>query len=94
MNWKQLKDFCNGLTEEQLQEKVIMWREHEAVNNIEVDTLQEDHYIDETGQYDEGCFEKSTALNLIKDNTEDYPNGLKHFKKVYDKGFPILWENF
>lgn len=90
MNWKQLKDFCNGLTEEQLQEKVIMWREHEEVNNIEVDTLQEDQYVNINRDQD-GCMAESDMNWEINQNQN---LSREDFKKVYDKGFPLLWENF
>lgn len=90
MNWKQLKDFCNGLTEEQLQEKVIMWREDDVVNNIEVRELEEDHYINKD-DYDNGCFEESEMKSQIENDDE---LTVDNFKKVYDKGFPVLWENF
>lgn len=90
MNWKKLKDFCNGLTEEQLKEKVIMWREDECVSRIEAMTLSEDHYINkENNEY--GCFEESEMNSQINQNQE---LSREDFKKVYDKGFPVLWEDF
>lgn len=90
MNWKKLKDFCNGLTEEQLQEKVIMWREDECVNRIEAMTLSEDHYINKEDN-EHGCFDESEMNSQINQNQE---LSREDFKKVYDKGFPVLWENF
>lgn len=94
MTWKELKDFCKELTEEQLEKKVIIWREEEVISNLQAETLEEDYYIAKTGLYDEGCFDETTALDLIKDNPKDYPNGINDFKKVYDKGFPVLSEDF
>lgn len=94
MNWKQLKDFCNGLTEEQLEKKVVIWREDEAISNIETTLLEEDYYIEKESGSPEGCFEESEANYMIENNPEDYPNGLGDFKKVYDKGHPLLWEKF
>lgn len=91
MNWKQLKDFCNGLTEEQLQEKVIMWREHESVNNIEVMTLEEDHFIYLDIYESDGCITESDMNSQINKNQNI---SREDFKKVYDKGFPLLWEDF
>ena len=90
MNWKELKGFCNGLTEEQLEQKVIMWREDEAVQEIKAMTLEQDHYINKE-DYDNGCFEESEMRSQIE-NDEDLTE--EDFKKVYDKGFPLLWEDF
>lgn len=94
MNWKEMKDFCSKLTEEQLDQKVILWREDEAITKIECSQLEHDHYIETESGSPDGCFEESEALYMIKNHPEDYPNGLDHFTKVYDKGFPILKEDF
>jgi hypothetical protein len=80
MNWKQLKEFCNSLDEKQLDRKIVLWREDEAVNNVEAMTIEEDHYI---GEDDEGCYPESEAKEP-----------LENLKKVYEKGNPILWEKF
>lgn len=91
MNWKEMKDFCDGLTEDQLQKKVILWREEEAVSDIEPMKLEEDYYVDDEA---DGCEMESDVLEKIKENPEDYPEGLEHFRKAYSKGDPILHENF
>ena len=83
MNWKQMKEFCAPLNEEQLKKKVILWREDEAISKIEPMTLEEDHYIDPEIGAGEGCFPASEATEPIED-----------LKKVYDKGDPILAELF
>lgn len=93
MNWKELKDFCNALPEQELPKKVIMWREDECVNDIEAEVLDQDHYIDPEGQSPENCFPETHAREIIEDK-DAYPNGMSDLKKVYDKGRPILWENF
>jgi len=80
MNWKKLKEFCNSLDEKQLENEVILWREDEAISDIEPQKLEEDYYISE---YDEGCYPESEATEPIED-----------LKKVYDKDTPILIENF
>ena len=55
MTWKELKEFANSLPEKELDKKVILWREDEAITNIEANQLEEDHYIDlEYSEY--GCF--------------------------------------
>jgi len=82
MNWSDLKKFCNSLSEQQLENKVIMWREDEAINKIEAETLSENHYADpELGE--NICFPESEASAPIE-----------NLEKVYDKGFPILMEDF
>lgn len=93
MNWRELKDFCNSLPESELEEKVILWREEEAITDISASQLEEDNYVDNEREED-GCFGKSEAESQIKMSPEDFPNGLEHFTKVYDKGNPILHENF
>ena len=80
MNWKQLKEFCNSLDEEQLERKVILWREVEAISAIDAMKLQEDHYI---GEDEEACYPESEAKEP-----------LDNLKKMYQKGDPILWEDF
>ncbi|WP_202703140.1 hypothetical protein [Flavobacterium sp. UGB4466] len=84
MNWKELKDFCNNLPESELEKKVILWREDEAVVDIYAQGLEEDHYIN-VDDKDSGCFSVSEAKFLDKDI---------RIKKVYDRGHPILHENF
>lgn len=84
MNWKELKDFCNNLSESELEKNVILWRECEAITDIEAEQLDEDHYIKRDSPED-GCFPVSECKDLDK--------GTK-IKKVYDKGHPILHEVF
>lgn len=93
MTWKEMKDFCNGLTEEQLGKRVIVWREEESISSFEPVPLSEDHYA-EIDLSDNLCFPQSDMNTMIKENPEDFPNGANHFKKVYDKGHPILMEDF
>lgn len=92
MKWKELKEFVNNLPENELEKKVILWREDESINQINAETLKEDHYIDPENHLD-GCFPESEAKNMIKDE-DAYPNGILDLEKVYDKGTPILWEDF
>ncbi len=80
MTWSELKDFCNSLPEDQLQRNVILWREDEAINKIEANRIEEDHYI---GEDDEGCYPLSDATAPIE-----------LLRKVYSKGDAILVELF
>jgi hypothetical protein len=80
MNWKELKEFCNQLSEKQLQRKVILWREDEAISNINAERLTEDHYKSDD---EDGCYPESEAEEPIE-----------LLQKVYSKGDPILWEKF
>lgn len=93
MNWKELKDFCNNLPESELEKNVILWREEEAITDISAEQLDEDQYVN-IDDSDDGCFPMSEAESQIKSDPEDFPNGLDGFKKVYEKGQPILHENF
>lgn len=92
INWAQLKEFCNGLTEEQLKEKVILWREEECLNRIYTFELHEDYYIEIDG--DDLCMTETEMQYEIDRSPEYYPKGRKHFKKVYSKGRPMLGEDF
>lgn len=84
MTYQELKDFCNSLPESELSKKVILWREDEAITDISAEQLQEDHYIDVDNSED-GCFPASECKHLDPETK---------IKKVYDKGTPILHENF
>ena len=92
MTWRELKDFANSLPKSELEAKVILWREDEAITEIEAEQLDENHYTSD--KHDEGCITESEALSDLKNNPEDYPNGFSDFTKVYDKGTPILHEQF
>ena len=85
MIWKELKEFCNSLDESLLEHKVILWREDEALVDIDAEQLEEDHYI---GDDDEGCYSLSNA-GISEEQAKEM--GLR---KLYDKGHPILWEKF
>ena len=93
MNWKQLKDFCNNLPESELEKNVILWRESEAITDIDAGQLAEDQYIniEDSGN---GCFPELEMKSQINMSPTDFPNGVEHFSKVYDKGHPILHEIF
>lgn len=92
MNWRELKDFANSLSESELEAKVILWREDEAITEIYAEQLEEDYYISD--KQDNGCITESEALSDLKHNPEDYPNGFSDFRLVYKKGTPILHEDF
>jgi hypothetical protein len=81
INWKQLKDFCNALPEEQLEKRVILWREDECINSIYANELDEDQYMHDEDE--EGCYPLSQA---------EHPE--HELKKVYEKGHPVLIEDF
>lgn len=80
MIWKEMKDFCDSLSEEQLKENVSLWREDEAINNIVAEELDEDMYV---ADGDEGCYPLSEATEPIEE-----------LRKVHSKGKPILYEIF
>lgn len=93
MNWRKLKDFCNNLPESELQKEVNIWREEasDIIREIECEQLEEDYYVNDECPED-GCMPLSIAESIIKDDSNDYPDGIKHFSKAYDKGHPILNE--
>lgn len=74
------------LSEDQLEKDVIVWREDEAVSSLEPMILHDDHYI--APDDEDGCYTLSDAGLDIEDVKE------KNLKKVYDKGHPILAEDF
>ena len=84
MNWNELKDFCNKLSETELKEKVILWREDEAITDIIAEQLQEDHYIKRENPED-GCFPVSECKDLEPETK---------IKRVHVKGYPVLHEVF
>lgn len=84
MTYQELKDFCNNLPEAELNKKVILWRENDAITNIMAEQLTEDHYID-VDNTEDGCFPESELKSFYHD---------METKKVYDKGTPILHEIF
>jgi hypothetical protein len=90
MTWKELKEFCNELNETQLEKKVILWREEEAISNICAEQLEEEYYNFEDC---EGCIPISEVIKMSEDEFA-FPNGMDDFVKVYDKGDPLLHEEF
>lgn len=93
MNWKSLRDFCNSLPESELDKNVILWREDEAITDITAEQLDQDMYL-HIGEEEDGCFPLCEAESMIKNDPDEYPNEMGDFQKVYDKGHPILHENF
>lgn len=84
MTWHELKEFANSLSEEQLNKKIILWREDEAITRIDAEQLEEEHYIN-VDDSENGCFPVSECKDLDPETK---------IIKVYDKGHPILWEEF
>lgn len=79
-NWKDLKDFANSLSEEQLNHEVVFWSEEHAGKLVSVYVLKED-YINVSG---EGVEPRS----LYK-GEEGYDE-----PATYVKGTPILNQHF
>lgn len=91
MTWRELKEFVNTLPENELEKAVIVWREDEVTSPIKAMKLEEDHYV---GDFSSNiCFPLSEAKEIVSDEDE-FPNGIADLEKVYDKGHPILWEDF
>lgn len=86
MKWKELKEFANSLDEQQLEKEVIVWRESEVVSPISAFKLEADYYMSEDD--DEGCYSLDDA-GITLDEAQE-----QELKKVYDKGHPLLSEDF
>lgn len=89
MSWRDMKEFCAKLNEEQLDAKVFVWREEETVTQLSAETLSENQYIYKDEPSD-GCFpesERDWQIEHADCHADD-------FEQVYKKGHPLLWENF
>lgn len=94
MNWKELKDFANSLDEEQLEKEVVLWREEEIIiKDINAELTSNNYYINPK-EREEGIMPEYHVLTIIKENPDDYPNGLNDWELVYSSNQPILWEKF
>ena len=82
MTWQELKDFCNNLPEEVLDKDVVLWREEDSITEIESRELEEDYYMNP--EDDLVCLPESEMPTNLEDDRV----------KVYDRGFPILWERY
>lgn len=78
-----MKEFCDSLNQEQLNKEVIVWREGESIPKLDPIILDQDHYYNEEFS-DEGCVPE----------TEMPQEHMAKAEKVYDKGEPILMEDF
>ncbi|WP_017258414.1 hypothetical protein [Pedobacter arcticus] len=77
----------------ELDKTITLSEGDESIKDIDAIQLDSEQYI-EPEVIGEGCFPKWEAEDIVKNQPEDYPNGLAHFQKVYDKGHPVLTENF
>lgn len=73
MKWRELKDFCNALTENQLSKDVVLLREESSIDNISAEVLNEDYYWN--GVFGEGCFPESEIGGLSEKLIEVYSKG-------------------
>lgn len=89
MTWNELKQFCNNLPEQFLDKKVIIWRDDEYFSSIEVFELDQDHFVDEDSE-ENGCISENEMIKLINEDPVNYPDGVDHFRKCYEKGHPII----
>ena len=83
MKWKELKEFADTLTAEQLQQDVIMWGDELSAQLIDCEVLDED-YINPSG---EGCEPRSAYLT---DPDPDVQEMGKDEKAVAQSGDVIL----
>lgn len=93
MKWSELKEFANSLDEKQLENDVVLLREEEAIKDLSTFLFEENQYVN--SEYPEdGCMDESEAKSQIESCPDDFPNGMDDFRKVYDKGTPMIAENF
>lgn len=84
MTWDDMCKFCETLNAEQRKQKMVLWREDEAISKIQVEILPEDHVMHEEVS-DVGCFPVSELPKEID---------IDECELAYKKGTPILWEDF
>ena len=84
MNWKELKDFCNTLDENQLTTKVTLEAEDRSIVNIGASKLEDDYYVHE--------MDGSGAFFPLAEWTGEEAD--RELIKIYDAGRPILREDF
>lgn len=76
-----LFEACKPLTNEQLNNPVLVLREDETVHKISFEVLNENYIVD-VENTEQGCFPESDADPDMETRV------------AYKKGTPILWENF
>ena len=87
MIWKEMKHFCNNLTDEQLNEKFMVMREEEVLTSFYPPAiLEEDLSLDPEAS--EGCFPFSEVKGSY--TKEEFAQ----LKVAYKKGTPMIWEDF
>ena len=74
--WKQLKEFCNSLPENELEKEVVWWGEERGGSIDFADQLSEDYVIT-----DYGCEPASV---------QEYETWEEPYEIAYPKGTPIL----
>ena len=81
MNWNEMKEFCNGLTEEQLCERVLLHGEDTCDSIGYVEVIPEDYMYHEGDLPEYGCIPESEVPDEAKSK----------YKVAYAKGFPVLY---
>lgn len=83
MTYKQLKDFCNSLTEEQLEQEVYLSQVDDAAISVDgAGVSQEDEYYDHCDGYG--------TLEMIKENYPDEWEEIIEEASVCPKGTVFL----
>lgn len=84
--WADLLAFAQQLTEEDLKEKVIVWRESESIEVSFAEQLDEDFYNNPDDDY---CVRESEYKEFYNEDPKECEATM-----AYRKGFPVMVENF
>jgi len=93
--WAQLKEFCNGLTDDQLKQAVRVIREDDSISILSAEELGEDKYLFENEDdysIGESDFEKSYHFDGKYDSLEEAIKNEPHIKTPATNVY--LYEDF
>ena len=96
--WKDLKEFCNSLTDEQLEQGILEWSEEYRVIGIHAEILEEDVYSQKVnlGKKPDGFHFTRSELGLM--NSEYFDGFPKEYYLEHNinmpKGTVLLKTNF
>jgi hypothetical protein len=93
MTWRELKEFCNKLHENELNKDVVLWCENETIHNMDAYLLGDNYYMDPRNP-EKGCFPEFIIKADVDNDEELLISEIKRLKKMHDKGDPMLGGEF